>query len=344
MSVNNVSFKGYDAAPLKSLYMQGLINKNHADVFGELKTVCEKEGINLLLHTNQGFSEKFDGKYQQRIPWAQDFKTFVNINGKTQILTAPFFDESEKDEKFLAELGYEKTFDSGFLIGGNSYIGKKPNGEKWVLLGEDETELRNFRAYGIRYMPQFVAGNYGVKMDNIYTISQPAYHIDEAIRPVGYPYVLVNDDQMARQNAAEQGKKIASETDKYYDNFYSNKSKYVKSDQTVKELKEKGFIPIRIGGVYASGVNYMNAIVNQHPDGTISYITNSAKGSKFEGLDEVFERDLRAKVPNIRDVYFISGKTDNKSSGSNPIMNFLSKVHGGIHCLTLEEPDFQAWA
>ena len=152
---------------------------------------------------------------------------------------------------------------------------------------------------------------------------------------------------MAIQNASEYGDKLASETSDFYEKFFDTYNplhkKYDKSDKIIKELEEQGFIPIRIGGVYGRGISYMNAIVNEHPDGTISYITNSTKGSEFEGLDEVFERELRAKVPNLRDVYFISGGADKEYSNLNAIMEILSKHSGGIHCLTLEEPNFERW-
>ena len=54
-------------------------------------------------------------------------------------------------------------------------------------------------------------------------------------------------------------------------------------------------------------------------------------------LDELAENDENA--PKLQDIYFIEGKlydfgnkTDNILEGS-----------GGIHCMTLEEPNFELW-
>lgn len=353
--IQKQNFKGYDACPLKKLYMQGVRNEKHANVFNELKGVCEDEGIELLLHTNPGFSKEFSGKYDtSQNPWAQDHKSFVRINGETKMLkgvckVTP--NELEALSDFTEGLGYHKCTSWNFLTGGNCFIGKKPDGEKWVLMGIDETDVSYFGNYDIFYNQNSVCEDYGVKDKNIYEISQPHFHLDMAIRPIGYPYILVNDENMALQNSMEQGGDLASETKAYYDKLYGTektskkkqKKSYTKTEQTISELEKFGFKPIRIGGLYTSGINYMNAIINQHPDGTISYITNSSKGSKHEGLDEIFERELRAKVPNIRNVYFISGGQDKENPELNSIMEILSEHNGGIHCLTLEEPNFEAW-
>ena len=66
---------------------------------------------------------------------------------------------------------------------------------------------------------------------------------------------------------------------------------YCEVETTIKELESYGFKPIRVGGVYASGeVNFLNAIVNKHEDGTISYITNSSNCNKagYSKLEKIF--------------------------------------------------------
>ena len=121
--------------------------------------------------------------------------------------------------------------------------------------------------------------------------------------------------------------------------------KYASHTKTVEALKKAGFIPIEIAGVYSRGINFMNAIVNSHPDGTISYITNSTscKNPFISKLQEEFEADLRKKVPNIDKVYFVSGQKNIQTENLNYMMYNLNKRGGGLHCMTLEEVDFNAW-
>ena len=57
-------------------------------------------------------------------------------------------------------------------------------------------------------------------------------------------------------------------------------------------------------------------------------------------MQEEFEKDLRAKAPDINKVYFISGPLQ---KNANFMMDQLSMFGGGIHCLTTEEVNFEAW-
>ena len=89
----------------------------------------------------------------------------------------------------------------------------------------------------------------------------------------------------------------------------------------------------------------MNAIVNKHEDGTISYITNSTECENefISNIQKAFEEELREKAPNIDKVYFVCGNKDYITYDSNYIMDDLGIRNGGIHCMTLEEPNFSTW-
>lgn len=339
VKLNSFNFKGYDACPLKSVYMQGIDEEGQKNIYQELKAMGKRDGFGVYYYDGIGKVSSDDDpkcvKFATR--WAQDDKTFINQNGKKVLATesqyrTPYY-------TFARALKTPLVLDDNHATGGNCFIGKKPDGEKWMLVGIDEDKKKGYSLSDLSSL-------YDIKPQNIHFISQPDFHLDMAIRPIGYPYILVNDDKLAMKNAKNDELlqiEIATRHDDFRRKTRTNPA-YSTTEETCRELKKIGFIPIKVGGAYSSGINYMNAIVNKHPDGTITYITNSAKGSGFDYLDKVFEKELRAKVPNIRDVYFISGNKDPESIYPSPIIEHLHRLSGGIHCLTLEEPDFERWA
>jgi hypothetical protein len=90
----------------------------------------------------------------------------------------------------------------------------------------------------------------------------------------------------------------------------------------------------------------MNAIVHLKDDGKMTYITNSTKYStEAEGaLMNIFRGDLVEKVPQAKNIYFISGKEDLNTRNKNAMMTNLGVRSGGIHCMTAEVPDFDRMA
>lgn len=319
----NINFKGYDAAPLKRIYSDG----EYCQPFEtEMEQVGKKEGIS--------FEVLYDNT-----KWAQDNKTIVEKNG------TPFLIGSGNITPALLYTmsgwhGIQGMKDEGFLTGGNTFIGKFQNGEKWLISGEDNITQDKAK----------ISKAYNVKPENIYFIPQQNYHLDMFIRPVGYPYVLVNDPELVRANidkleGTEEDKERFKKEFKNYCNFQKIYG-YSSCDTTVEKLKELGFIPIRIAGDYGWAVNFMNSIVHKRIDGSISYITNSTKckDKLHSSIEKLFEQDLREKVPNIDNIYFISGKNEIWTQNRNFIMGALEGEGGGIHCMSLEEPDFLMWA
>ena len=326
VSSTNISFKGYDAVPLKSVFIE---RATSAPIKHEMKQISQSEGFELRLANDF-------------LKWAQDDKTIIERDNKPHLVS-----NLRCDEGFMRDLhrtyGITSRYAKTFVTGGNSFIGKLPNGEKWMLIGEDEIHPQKSKAD--------IAKEYGIKEENIHTIPQQNYHLDMFIRPIGYPYVLVDNPKLVER-------KIKSmDLIKYpYDyiqlkNGFENyeikrKSKgYSSAEETIEALKQAGFKPIEVAGVFGNGINFMNAIVNKHNNGEISYITNSSFcGSVFVSkIEQDFRKELIEKIPNIDRIYFISGDLAQAEYDSNYMMKNLHRSGGGIHCMSLEEPDFEMW-
>ncbi len=364
MKINNITspnFKGYDAVPLKALHMGTL----HKRIEQELRQIAQNEGFEVKA---SGYNESFN----------QDFKVILNQNGTPHLkmqanmeIFGPHLSDIEKQYGMKTTMSPMFSHKNGFVSGGNFFLGKKPDGTKWILIGAADQKFGK----DIDKISEF----YGVDKENIHFIAQQDYHLDMSIRPIGYPYVLVNSPKMANKNKEKiRGKQrqtgpnfdalIKARTREYEkmgipkENIHftipenagkSNEEIKIKAfKQEIETLENAGFCPIPIGGVYDDGVNFLNAVVNIHPDGTISYITNSSKSTnpldtKFQRL---FEKDLRKKLkeletkdpnaPKLRDVYFVEGEL--YDFGNEMTENIL-EGSGGIHCMTLEEPNFEAW-
>ena len=364
--INNTNFKGYDAIPLKGLYMQGLRTRGELNIFREMRAIARKEGIDIFFNQNntQITPEIIKTKIIDTALsiWGQDRKAFVqNKNGKT-ILWHNL--EQVLDKNNLAELKNFNIFPEKFLPrGGNFFIGYKPNGEKWLLINSMSVQSdESFDKFHDLPKETHLTELFNVKKENIYQINEFSDDLDEKIRPIGYPYILVNDFELSLNNLEKmkkifpKGSEVYSSLKKYI--FNQLKNQLENADKTCERLKTFGFKPIKIAGRYSEGINYMNAIAFENNRGSFSYITNSTKKSypELQYLEQLFEKELREKVPRITDTYFVSGGKrleEEKNSNSifelysqglqnrNVIMDILENREGGIHCMTAEIPDFE---
>ncbi|MBQ4078691.1 hypothetical protein IJD15_05870 [bacterium] len=323
--MNNISFKGYDAAPLKRIYLEG----NTCSPFQkEMQKVGRQEKIEIT-------------PIPSRRRWIQDMKTVIEKDNKPFMLadTCPdpaFF------EPLKLNLGINNVGTHHFQEGGNSFIGKYPNGEKWMIIGKDGEKYANKTA---------ISEAYGIKQQNIHFIPQQDYHLDLTMRPIGYPYILVDDPELTKQHLKTLEKEFDSTEFQYMkENLEKGtlgyRGMYDSCDTVVKSLEKLGFKPIRIAGVYSNEINFMNAIVNKHNDGKISYITNSSKcDSPLKSrIQELFNEDLKKAVPNLDKAYFIAGESPDGNKNINHLMDILGRHAGGLHCMTIEEPNFKIWA
>ena len=322
----NISFKGYDAAPLKSIFIE---KSTCFPIKQEMKRVANSEGFSLRLATDC-------------LKWAQDDKTIIERNKSPHLVG-----NVRVDKGFMADLqrnyGITSSYAKTFVTGGNSFIGKYPDGKKWLLIGDDEIHKNKTKTD--------ISKEYGVDEKDIFTIPQQYYHLDMFMRPIGFPYVLVDNPQLVKKKITQMPfTRSPYEHIQLKNNFedferHRKMSGYSSCEETVEALKKAGFKPIEVAGVFGNGINFMNAIVNKHQDGTISYITNSTTcDSPFiSQIQDDFEKELRQKVPNVRDIYFISGEDEVDSYNKNYMMNNLQSRGGGIHCMSLEEPNFEIW-
>ena len=139
----------------------------------------------------------------------------------------------------------------GYLTGGNTFIGKYPDGEKWMLIGEDEK----------KYCSDIneISKKYNINTKNIHFLPQQDFHLDMYLRPISYPYILVNDPKLVEENIKTHFKEKDEEYLSSFRHFCFTKLSYCTSDETIEKLKSLGFVPIPIAGVYNEEINFMNA-------------------------------------------------------------------------------------
>ena len=380
MNINtqsNITYKGYDIIPLKGLYMQGLHRRGELSIFREMKNIAQKEGLDIFHNgsckprgnqVDPGFHfGEVDTTQKALHIWGQDYKAFVlNRKGKNILCNLK---ESPYDSDVLNQFYDYKIDEKKYMPrGGNYYIGYKPNGDKWILInGHSIATDEEFAEFGDLPTEKHLQELFDIKPENMFFLSDLNNDLDEIIRPVGYPYILVNDYRLALNNLGKMKAKFpdCDEIYQYIKNFLTEKIKITETthkekstDQICNILTEQGFEPVRIAGRYGEGINYMNSLAFLNNKNGVSFITNSTKGSypELEFLEKIFEQDLKERVQNLTDVHFVSGGVrtnkekfapspypayDNRLKDRNVIMDILANDHGGIHCMTAEIPDFE---
>jgi len=332
---NKPAFKGYFACPIKELHIQTREGANMLPMIKELNGRCGKY-FKVLVQLKDRIAKpevlKSDGGGGGGIldallsKWGQDNKLFLE-NNKLLVLNNHEAKDSAADLAKLLDLSGKTSKQN--IIGGNCFLGKKPTGESFALIGKDAI---------INSTKAKIVEDLCIKPENLYIVNQPEFHIDMAIRPLTYPYVLVGDCHLAKDFVHTDAKKnLLDEINTPLLN-YKNKHKYSSADEMISQLKEHGFKPIRVPGLVGKDkVNFMNAIVHQNPDGSLVYITNKTHFGKEIGInfEKLFKKYLQTAVPEIKEVVFIDGK---RCTHDN-----ITKFFGGIHCMSSENPDFEKW-
>ena len=389
-----IGFEGYDARKLKGLYMQSAEAEPQQFMFKDISIAAQDEGFDIfisskdkLISSPKDLPEAHDGKYDY---WGQDNKMFIDTKDGVKIIYPKIFYTGSNDEaKKLGKLTNVPLQESELIIeGGNIFIGKKDNGDNYLIIGKDtlsssavfqflkeknvqnldDKKLRKFlncgsvfkstpifsdvvhvseymrdKEYWEDFTTDIFCNEFDVKKENFHILSQPNYHLDLAIKPLEYPFVLVNDDEMMKKNLKEFEEKFDC-SDKLLKNLKKHQKfverNYANSSVIKKQLEAQGFVPIMVSGAIGNHkVNFLNSIVNKRNDG-ISYITNSVecKDKRFEFFQDKFEKDIMQKYPAIDRFYYVDGAMC--EDGQNLAMKYLSEFRGGIHCLCAEEPDF----
>ena len=384
------SFKGHSAGRIKALYMQNSNLPAQIPIYNELRTIGQKHNFDVFIHNQDeiqsGTMKYTSPKHCEYELWSQDNKTILHKNGQTVVVSGMYMPQTEHiaAESFAKTRGVKLEKPELLLQGGNLFVGKKPDGKNYLIIGFKDIEVSAAHFYlkdklgEVQYddMDEFIVNlklekdgkkvadyeefdrdfyKYGdmvierlqkafdVEKGDITILQQGQYHNDLVIRPLNYPYVLVNDEEMSEENLKKLEKafrfdfKAKSFTKDLRKKLEEQKKEYANCDTLCKKLERKGFIPIRIGGGYGiNTINFINSIVHQNGNDLI-YITNSGiSGNKYyEYLQALFEQDLKEKCPQITKTYFVKGAIiQNKS---NIILEYLKQFKGGIHCLCAEE-------
>ena len=317
-----ISFKGYQAAPLKSIILE---QKCSDKILGELSSIAKDERF--------AVKKTYDNDM-----WLQDNKIIIPKNDSSYCITRGNVSDGFFND--LANCGIKGERVCNFLTGGDTFLGKFKNGSKWLIMGDDNYLNEAFLKQ--------ISETYDVPLENIFLVPSPDFHLDMGIRPIDKNNILVNDFDMVKKlipslnDHSKEYFEYRRDALKYIANM---KRDYHSCSEICNKLKYYGFNPIKVPGVWGTEVNFMNAIVNLHKDKTLSYITNSSKCSIpfYSKMEKCFEDVLRARVLNIRKIYYIKGVNPEKGEKINYIMQTLKYRSGGIHCMSLEEPNFHIW-
>lgn len=353
--INQKSFRGYDVMPLRGFYMQGLYKRGHRAVFNEMKQVASKEGVDLYLNSG---SEKLNTLFKplesNLLCWAQDCVTFIKRLKGSDVLWKIKEDVSSP-QKLLPFDNFEIYPAENYPRGGNYYLGYNDKGERWLLINSMELKQKN------KPTEKELSEVFAVEPKNIIILDLFDNDLDELVRPIKYPYILVNDWEEVSENIKNFKKEYPNASNLYMsmEDFLAKKKSSIEEPSTeyiCNTLQEYGFVPIRIAGRYHYDINYLNAFAWENKEGNISYLTNSVKDSyvELEYFENLFKETLKERVLNIGNMYFISGgprtldEKDSESSANlyspgfyndNVIMDLLAAYEGGIHCLTAEIPE-----
>ena len=260
-------------------------------------------------------------------------------NGENYFITSAFnMYLSGKYLYFKDKLGGEPEYSAleEFFKKGKFYS------ENNELIADEEEYEKNWEFWA-RKAIEIASGDFDVKKENMVFLPEADFHIDMAIRPLEYPYVLVNDDKEVDKLLEKLEKQFMfnplekAELKKFKGILAKHRENYSSSSEICKKLEIAGFKPIKIAGAFGRNpVNFINAIVHKNGEDLV-YITNSTKhGSKiYQAMQENFEKDLIEKYPKIKRIHYVDGGLYEKKK--NNIMYYLGNGNGGIHCLCAEE-------
>ena len=398
-------FKGYDARPLKALYL----SSPKKELGLELERIGKKAGFDVFIPSGRTLLKASEAKYAyadlSNSPWAQDIAT---ISPKKKIITNEYYDDFA--DNLSRKLGLYKDFDREIPQGGNMYYIKDTDGKDILLAGQDAQKSIN-KLEGAKSV---------LGVDKIEYIPQMDYHIDLFVRPLDNKRILLTDDSLtikAFNKGIKSVQKLLKKEPKktellvVKENLDKELNKFKKSvlnnvqapREDVKDILEnKGFQVIGVPGrIYQTfpepedieiaeeyiseasnkkskklaflpmfpeellsfypcvskeksikpeeqqlihSLNFMNAIITKNKKGEMVYISNKSDFDKRIGLTpEIikesgfsFEKEfVNSLKPYIKEenVYFVEGK-------NGEIQDSLENLAGGIHCLTMEMPQF----
>lgn len=232
-SIDQNSFKGYDARPLKGFIM----NSNNGGIASEMLNIGKKEGFKIFSVSPQTYGEKLLSSQKNVIGiWAQDFWTILQDNilfkflneSTDQILTNlnlkknPIQEKLRTSKECIAsikrvvskEIEIDDYFDSHYdnpyceelmrktkelkLLHKNMIdtLATKhiPGGNMFIIKNNNSNEILVGKNETFEFEPDEIMDLYST--DKITIIPQMDYHLDLFIRPLDNKRVLLTDDKM----------------------------------------------------------------------------------------------------------------------------------------------------
>lgn len=363
-----IAFKGYDARPLNCVLMTACDDPGAFESIKEVSEIGKKDGFKVYFtnQTNRVYSNLntiknfFNERMYAYCKWAQDHGVVTLQN---DVLTHTVYEETGIAERIAGLTKGTYKCIPQYIEGGNLFFVK--NGDKNELfVGSEESPFRNIDT---------LKKIYGVS--DVHIIPQADYHLDLFIRPLNNKKVLVADDKLTikeiqkgirniekykkSHNCSESQKAELDKVKEGLSECLKEFKKEVKicqnptADDVSKVLEEKGFealrvpgrlyfvIPNRIRDDLTQEMNYINAVVHEKKDNSLTYITNKSGLNKKYGItpeisekiDFDFEKMfVKYLEPYIKkeDIHFISG--------NGYVDKGLKFQQGGIHCLCNEIP------
>ena len=183
--------------------MQGLVIPAEQRIYKEMAKIAQAENLDIFVNSNNTGITRF--LLEKFIPdsnlsiWAQDRKAFVrNAFGNIVLCNSR---EDGLNADFLKGFNHYRVNTAKYMPrGGDYYIGFNGNGDKWLLI--NNMAVSSEKSYNGGELPtkEQLYELFDVKPDNVYLMNEFVRDLDEVVRPVGYPYILVNDYQESMNN------------------------------------------------------------------------------------------------------------------------------------------------
>lgn len=364
MKTDKISFTGYDARPLRALLMRdAYADTRYESLIKELSAIGREHSFDVFVQDAKKVvnGNMYSAEKSLKLPildrenvWLQDNMT-ISPNGK---MFANFFAD-RLNMRFASFLKLPLFLRNYHLQGGNFFF-IKDKGKTSLLLGVDDIIGCNLG----KIRQDF-------DLNEIYTVSQPDFHLDLGLRPLKNKTVLLNDDRLTLAEL-EKGIKSAENYEKtsgrcennsisgmlkmIRDFFVQYKARSInENSETIEtELKNYGFKVVRVpSNIIRPSVvqdidsdnhymsNFMNAIVHQNKQGDLVYITNRSLLDEAAGITKEVEEAIgfgfhKMFRDSVKD--YIKPENVYFLDGNTTIPQFVENYQGGIHCLCAEIP------
>ena len=243
------------------------------------------------------------------------------------------------------ETVYQAT---SYVEGGNMLSGLRPDGTPYVLVGQDSLDLtKELLARQLGRTPdaqevlQAVAGDYGVKADQVFPVEQPGeFHIDMRMSPLAPGVIALQDSrQAARMQAAwireELGETMTPEWNKEVDDMVLKAEESARyEDLTRRDLEKAGFEVVLMAGAFRNmnntkidGANFFNARHGTNPMGEKYTIMMGGTAKQEAYLADFLLGQGHLPVDRL---YFLDPEQNQETLPENGGLKCRTKPHGKL--------------